>query len=383
MGLALVLGGAFMVLQPSLDVPFSRKLPRSLDLPFSIAWPTAEAPPAEAPAVGPPTLEPATLAPPTVAPPTPGPPTPDARAAVAACQAGLREAEGLMQRQAWAQAIVTLETIRSPGCDVASPLHGAHLGHGLALAQDERTSDAIAAFDRALQTRSGGSDALRERELAVAYRAGREAIERKDWPRAVEQLTTVHQARPGYARGNVVGHLANAYLGQGDELLGQDRPADAQRAYERAAALKPDDAGVLERIAKAKAAAEPAELTVRIVRPINGARVGQSVVIEGIRQGPWDPAAQHLWLLVGPRQGPPNLWAHPDEIVPNADGRWQAETYFGGEAGLFHRMVVGAVDGAGHEVITRHLAEKPGDPFEGGPPPGFRTLAEISIEHAP
>ena len=117
-----------------------------------------------------------------------------------------------------------------------------------------------------------------------------------------------------------------------------------------------------------------------IASPVNGERVGEVAVLRGRRRGPWDPDRQHLWLLAGPRQGAANLWVHPEEIVPADDGAWESRPYIGGEPGVFHRLVVGVVDEAGHELISGHIANRASEPFEGGPPPGFIQLVEISVE---
>src|SRR5262249_19680667 len=105
-----------------------------------------------------------------------------------------------------------------------------------------------------------GSEARHERDLAVAYREGREALGRGAWQTAIDQLGRVHQANPGYARGNVVANLMNAYLGSGDELLAQRQRDEALAAYRRPDGLKPGAPEVSPRIANAEAASASFEL---------------------------------------------------------------------------------------------------------------------------
>jgi tetratricopeptide (TPR) repeat protein len=170
------------------------------------------------------------------------------------CQTGQLAATDLQQRGAWAEAIGRLESLRRDGCTVDSLLYDAHLGQGMALADEERSTEAIAAFDRALAVKDG-SEAARERELARAYQDGRDALRRQDWSAAVERLERVYEAKPAYARGNIASNLVNAYIGRGDQQAAEQRPHDAVATYRRAEAIRPGASEITGRISRAEAAA--------------------------------------------------------------------------------------------------------------------------------
>ena len=119
--------------------------------------------------------------------------------------------------------------------------------------------------------------------------------------------------------------------------------------------------------------------TARITVPTNGDRVGESVIVRGTVDGPLS-VDEHLWLVLRPRQGPDNWWAVEQEIRPAPSGAWESKAYFGGGAGLFHRLAVGIADADDHRTITQHLRAQPGQPFERGLPTGFTRLDEISVE---
>lgn len=239
---ALLLGGGFLALRGQ----FAPATPT----PTAVASSPGPARPSERPT---PTSGPGlALGGPTV--------TPGASPAASPCAAGLQEAAALSGRQAWDQAARRLETLRGAGCDVSEPLYEAWLRQGQALADGERTDEALAAFDRALGVKDG-TEARQERSLAQAYRDGRAALARQDWGAAIERLEAVHRANPGYAHGNVVPNLTNAYLGQGDALAAQGKLAEATEAYRQAEWLRPNDPAVTARLRDVAARSAPTPTT--------------------------------------------------------------------------------------------------------------------------
>src|SRR5207247_46923 len=120
-----------------------------------------------------------------------------------------------------------LEALRVQGCDATGALYQAYLARGQALADEERMDEAVAQYDKALAVKDG-TEARQARELAVAYRDGRAALDRRDWATAIERLESVHQAAPTFARGNGKANLLRAQLLGAQALLAEGRPGEAQ-----------------------------------------------------------------------------------------------------------------------------------------------------------
>lgn len=119
-----------------------------------------------------------------------------------------------------------------------------------------------------------------------------------------------------------------------------------------------------------------------IASPAPGAVVPPRFVLRGLRTGR-QTESQHIWVLAGPVGGDRKWWPYQQEIVPDTAGNWRAEIDLGGEAGIAHELVVGLTGQAGHAAIRRQIAEKPGEPFEGGFPPDFARLASVVVVRGP
>jgi serine/threonine protein kinase len=123
-------------------------------------------------------------------------------------------------------------------------------------------------------------------------------------------------------------------------------------------------------------------LAVEMLTPTDGSQIPAKPTIRGRRSGLQGPD-DHLWLLVHPRGSNDLWWPYPNELIANGAGVWEvADAEFGGAAGSQHELVVGVADAETHRAIAQQVAERPGEPFQNGPPPGFRTLTSITVTKA-
>ncbi len=105
------------------------------------------------------------------------------------------------------------------------------------------TPEQKAAFEKALKQRE--ADLSKNKALNDAYTAGKDALAAKNYDAAVENLTKASELD---ANQNVIwSQLAEAYMGQATTKTGADQDALRQKgldAYQKAIALKPDDAAL-------------------------------------------------------------------------------------------------------------------------------------------
>jgi tetratricopeptide (TPR) repeat protein len=225
--------------------------------------PSVVSTPVAAPAQLQPTTAPALLQLPTPAPTpqvagiqaTAAPSQASPPVAASACSAATNEAQSLAQSKRWADAATKLESVRGQ-CDVVGPLYDVYLNQARALADDERAADAVTMFDKALAVKNG-TEASNEKALAVAYQAGRTALDAGDFDAAISNLTRVQSTKADYARGNNALNLINAYLAKGDQLVAAGNCAEALSNFQRADALKPNESVITQRISNASQCGRP------------------------------------------------------------------------------------------------------------------------------
>jgi tetratricopeptide (TPR) repeat protein len=198
-------------------------------------------------------------------------PTQVAAAAAPACTSATGDSQSLAQARRWSDAAARLEAVRGQ-CDVVGPLYDAYLNQARTLTDDERPTEAISAFDKALQVKNG-TEATSERALAVVYQDGRSALDSGDFDAAIDKLSRVQSAKPDYARGNNTLNLINAYLSKGDALVSQTQCAEALSVFQRAQALKPNDAAIVQRISTGQQCGRPTLVPAPVAPPVAAAPV--------------------------------------------------------------------------------------------------------------
>ena len=119
-------------------------------------------------------------------------------------------------------------------------------------------------------------------------------------------------------------------------------------------------------------------LSIQILAPTNGQRVGTPFLVRGRRTGTQGPA-EHLWLLVHARATREPWRVHPPELAPTSEGSWEAaDVALHGPPGTPHDVIVGVVGTAGQQAFQQ-AGQQPGQSPSGGPPREFRPLARITV----
>lgn len=122
-------------------------------------------------------------------------------------------------------------------------------------------------------------------------------------------------------------------------------------------------------LAVRQAAGRPAPAGLTIDAPLSRMRVPANLTVEGVRKGSRDSAV-HAWLVVRALRSGARWYLHPRELVPGANGKWQAELTLGGSPGLRHELRVGVVDSQAQAALIRQATTRPNEPLD-ALPPGF------------
>lgn len=107
-------------------------------------------------------------------------------------------------------------------------------------AEPAQVPQALDYFNAALQQKPNDPTALTEARLAVHFLAGSDAYDQAQWPKAVDRLRTIYNARPGYLNGTVAAMLYTALINLGDQLAEHDLLA-AYENYSQACNLPVPD----------------------------------------------------------------------------------------------------------------------------------------------
>jgi tetratricopeptide (TPR) repeat protein len=162
--------------------------------------------------------------------------------------------------------------------EAANLLYSAAYRRGLQLVGEDRLDEAIGRFGDALTVRPDDSAALTQRRLAELYLAGLRSGG-QGWDQIIANWEAVYLVQADYK--DVAQRLAQAYVGKGDDLAGQNLWCDAQAPYRRAAEIAPtppilarvNDAQ--ERCAQASAPVEPTPTRPQAATPGQRRFVGQ------------------------------------------------------------------------------------------------------------
>ena len=152
------------------------------------------------------------------------------------------EARGLIAQKEWSDAIVRLEQLRVRQADykrteVSDLLYTAYVNSGKAAVTSGQIEIARERFDSALAIHSTDAEVKRQRDLAVLYLEGQQAVG-SNWQTVVQKFSALYQQDPNYD--DVKRRLYDAHLEYGDKACKEGAWALAQREYDAALALKSD-----------------------------------------------------------------------------------------------------------------------------------------------
>jgi len=194
---------------------------------------------------------------PTAAAPT-ATPEPTAADLFPACQSAVAAA-------AWAEAVKACEQVRDKDptfAGLADALATAYVNVGkLQVDQPDGLPEAITWFDKALGVKPDDPEALKQRQLAVAFQEGDSALAAGDSARAIDRFQQVFAAdekyRDAVGDGGVRNRLYQALLGAGQAALAAGQYPAAQQQCERALELVDDSADAQACRSAAIAAQQP------------------------------------------------------------------------------------------------------------------------------
>ncbi len=168
-------------------------------------------------------------------------PTPGARDESAAGL--LARAQNEMEREAWTDAIATLQELRSLDPDfhaeqVAALLAQSMYREGTASLADLDVARAAGWFQQALDLNPESADVRRQVTLANLYLQAL-SYWGNDWPRAIAGLTRLHSLSPNYV--DVEERLGTAYMRYGDALSADGEWCLASEQYALSAEIRDGD----------------------------------------------------------------------------------------------------------------------------------------------
>ena len=168
--------------------------------------------------------------------------TPDAPQADRIAAALFDEAHDLVAQKQWSDAITRLEQLRTLKADyrtaeVNDLLYQACVNAGKAAIASGEIEIARERFDSALAIRNDDAEVKRQRDLAVLYLEGQQAVG-YNWQTAVQKFAALYQQDPNYD--DVKKRLYDAHVEYGDRACKEGAWALAQREYDGALALVND-----------------------------------------------------------------------------------------------------------------------------------------------
>ena len=154
----------------------------------------------------------------------------------------LDDAKTMVTQKQWDDAIARLEQLRTLNPDyqtveVNDLRFQAYAGGGQAAVAAGQIELARERFESALAIRNTDAAVLRQRDLAVLYLDGQQAVG-YNWKTAIQKFSTLYQQDPNYD--DVKKRLFDAYVTYGDLAAKQGSPCLAVQQYDGALALASD-----------------------------------------------------------------------------------------------------------------------------------------------
>ncbi|MHB0856651.1 MAG: tetratricopeptide repeat protein [Anaerolineae bacterium] len=155
-----------------------------------------------------------------------------------------RELQAAHERGEWEEVLSLADRLiaTDPGyrrIEVDDMLFDAFFQNGLQHVREGRLQDAVRVFDRALVLRPQDEQVTRERQLATLY-LDTMAYWNADWEQAIRRLLSLYQLAPDYR--DVGQRIYDAYVGYGDQLVGNGEGCAAVEQYDNAQAISYSEA---------------------------------------------------------------------------------------------------------------------------------------------
>jgi len=225
------------------------------------------------------------------------------------------------------------------------------------------TAEQKAAFEK--QNKERAAQLAKNKALNDAFNAGREAMNAKQWDQAIEQLKKASELD---ANQHVVwANLADAYAGAAGTKNGQEQAdlyAKGMEAFQKAIALKPDDAAYLNNyglmLARAKKVPEAQEQLTKAAQldPPNAGKYYYNLGAVLQNTGQYDGAidAFKSAITADPSHAEAQYWyatALSSKITMSADGKVQAPPEMRGALEKYLELRPdGQFAGAAKELLT-------------------------------
>jgi len=161
------------------------------------------------------------------------------------------QVDAAWDRQAWSDAITTLERIREIdplNAQARERLAQACYHEGLRLVEANEMEEAQALLDAAIRLDAGSSDLQKARRKVAMYMDGLDAYWVRDWERAVEKLKRVYAIDPDFRDARVM--LGQAYYGYGVQLKDEGRWEESKSCLEKSLELLPEHPEAQARLAE-------------------------------------------------------------------------------------------------------------------------------------
>lgn len=284
------------------------------------------------------------------------------------------EAVDLISQKQWGDAINRLEQLKSLKADyraaeVSDFLYQAYVENGKEAVVTGQIELARERFDAALAIRGGNAEVQRQRDLAVLYLDGQQAVG-YDWPTAIQKFSTLYQQDPNYDE--VKKRLVDAYIQYGDLAARQNAWCLAQREYESALALTSDAALTQKRGQAATLCRQVVLATPTLVSASTESYIWKISKATGLACDGNGDVSGFVRDALG-RPIPGVIVAYDVEGLPRVttrtDAYGQYKFIWGKDAGLFHVVVLGA-DGKTPAGIAANIQ------YPGGTSPGCHVIVD-------
>ena len=260
------------------------------------------------------------------------------------------EARALVAKKAWDDAINRLEQLHALNVnyqtqeanDLLFQAYSASAKEAVTAGQIELARER---FDSALTIRSSDAEVQRQRDLAVLYLDGQQAVG-YNWPVAIQKFTALYQQDPNYD--DVKRRLVDAYTQYGDIAMKQNASCLALREYDGALAII-KDASISDKRAQAMTLCRQAIVATPTPTLLPGTE--SYVTTRNVKDvtKPCNSGTGDVSGVVRDALGQPmaNVWVayYTDGVNrvsarTNASGQYQF--IWGADPGLFHVIILAA-----------------------------------------
>lgn len=259
------------------------------------------------------------------------------------------EANDLVGKKQWDDAINRLEQLRALNTgyrtqEMNDLLFQAYAASGKAAIAARQIELGRERFESALTIRSGDAEMVRQRDLAVLYLDGQQAVGYK-WEVAISKFSDLYKQDPNYD--DVKQRLVDAYAGYGDTAMKQNASCLAVREYDGALAIV-KDAQITDKRAQAMAACRQA-IVATPTTPAVGSGTESYVPkiqkdVKACTTGTGDVSGYVRDALGQPLSGVVVAYYADgiERVAARTNATGQYQFIWGANPGLFHVVVLGS-----------------------------------------